>query len=63
VGGGRPRHDWDASWIEVALYAAKHDLDLKHRQELQAHMVAWAAKTLCKPPDDATIRLRLAQLF
>jgi hypothetical protein len=63
AGAAPPRHDWDAFWIEVALYAAKHDLEVRHRPELQAHMVAWAASTSPKPPDDATIRSRLARLF
>jgi hypothetical protein len=63
AGGAPPRHDWDAFWIEVALYAAKNDLDPNYRQELQAHTVAWAAETSSEPPDDATIRSKLARLF
>lgn len=62
--GGRPkRHDWDAFWIEVAWYAAENDLDVGHRQELQQHMVNWTAQEWQDPPDPATIRSRLAQLF
>jgi hypothetical protein len=61
AGGAPPRHDWDAFWIEVALYAAKHDLDPDpaHRRDLQQHMVEWAAREL----DEATIRGRLSRLF
>ncbi len=62
-GGAPPRHDWDAFWIEVALYAAQHDLDPARRRDLQQHMVEWARRELPDPPDEATIRTRLRRLF
>lgn len=62
--GGAPRkHDWEQFWIEVALYAAKNDLDPAHRTELQRHMRAWAAEHWTNPPDDPTIRGRIRRLF
>jgi hypothetical protein len=62
--GGRPaKHDWEQFWIEVALYAAKNDLDPELRTELQRHMRKWAAKNWADPPDDPTIRRRIKRLF
>jgi hypothetical protein len=62
-GGAPPRHDWDAFWIEVALYAAKHDIDPARRRDLQQHMVEWATGELQDHPDEATIRARLRRLY
>jgi len=62
-GGAPPKHDWEAFWIEVALFAEKNELDPTHRSELQKHMVDWTAGTSLKPPDEATIRSRLARLY
>jgi hypothetical protein len=63
LGGAPPRYDWESFWIEVVLYAAKHDLDLEHRNELHRHMCEWAAQNWPAPPDDATVRNRMAKLF
>jgi len=63
AGGATPRHDWEAFWIEVALYAAKNDLNPEHRLELQRHMVDWTAHMWPEPPDPATIRARLKKLY
>ncbi len=40
--------EWNSFWIEVALYAAKHDFDPDpaHRRDLQQLMVEWAAREL-----------------
>jgi hypothetical protein len=56
-------HEWEGFWIEVALYAAKHDLDPEHRRDLQRHMEEWTATQWPEPPDKATIRRRLQRLF
>jgi hypothetical protein len=61
--GRPPRHNWDSFWIEVAIYAAANDLDEMHRSELQTLMVKWAAEHSVDPPDDATIRNKLATLY
>lgn len=63
VGGAPARYDWEAFWIEVALYAAKHDLSPEYRHELHKHMVAWAAREWASVVDEATIRGRLSRLF
>lgn len=62
-GGAPQKHDWEEFWIEVALYAAKNDLDPEHRTELQRHMRAWTAERWTNPPDDPTIRRRIKRLF
>jgi len=63
--GGRPTiHDWDAFWIEVALYAARHDLVRDRRPELQRYMQEWAAnRSDDRQMDDSTIREKLRSLF
>ena len=62
--GGRPaKYDWEAFWIEVALYADLNDLKPEYRSELQSHMRDWCDKTWVSAPDDATIRARLQRLF
>jgi hypothetical protein len=63
VGGRPPTHNWEAFWIEVAHYAALHDLDPQHRAELQRHMESWTAENWPDAPDPATIRSRLARLY
>lgn len=62
-GGRQPSHDWDAFWIEVAWYAAKHDLEIAHRPKLQRHMLEWTGKHSKTPPDEGTIRKKLKELF
>ena len=63
TGGRPPKHNWDAFWIEVAIYADANDLNEKHRPELQTQLVKWAAEHWVDPPDDATIRKKLATLY
>jgi hypothetical protein len=62
-GGRQAKHDWDAFWIEVARYAVKHHMEEKHRPELQKHMEQWTGKISLDPPDEATIRKKLSDLF
>jgi hypothetical protein len=63
--GGRPaRHNWDSFWIEIAWYAAKHDLEaVDDRQKLQRHMVEWTSENWESAPDEATIRSKIRELF
>jgi hypothetical protein len=62
-GGRPPKYDWDAFWIEIAIYAALNNLEEGHRSELQTHMMKWAAEHWADPPEDATIRGRLRKLY
>ena len=61
--GRPPSHDWEEFWIQVAIYAARDDLKLEHRRELQTHMMKWTAEHWQNAPDQATVRSRLARLF
>jgi hypothetical protein len=62
-GGRTPRHDWDAFWIEVALFMADNGRDVQDRERLQAQMVKWTAEQWESPPDPATIRAKLKALY
>jgi hypothetical protein len=62
--GGRPvKHDWDAFWIEVALYAAKEDLQHQYRADLARHMKEWFGRQSPDPPDETTIEKKLKRLW
>jgi hypothetical protein len=61
--GRPPRHDWDAFWIEVVIYAALNGLDEEHRQELRILMEKWTAEHSENPPDETTTRKKLARLY
>jgi hypothetical protein len=67
IGTGRdgrpPKHAWDDFWIEVVIYAAANDLNERDRSELQKHMSKWTAENWVEPPDEATIRAKLAKLY
>jgi len=61
---GRPaRHDWDAFWIEVAIFTALNGSDQADRERLQKEMVEWTSTNWPDPPDPATIRGKLKKLF
>lgn len=62
--GGRPvKHDWDGFWIEVTIWVDLNGLEDSNRSELQKHMQDWFAKRSKTPPDDPTIRGKLAKLY
>jgi hypothetical protein len=62
--GGRPvKHDWSAFWQEATIYAASNGLELENRSELQTHMENWTAAQWREPPDEATIRKKLRELY
>jgi hypothetical protein len=64
TGGKPPKHDWDAFWIEVALYASKNDLIGVERTELQQHMERWSAEHMSDPtPNPATVRAKIKKLY
>jgi hypothetical protein len=63
VGGSPPKHDWEAFWIQVAIWAARNDLVKEDRPRLQKHMTDWTATQWPTPPDPATIRKKLSALF
>ena len=63
LGGRQATHDWDAFWIEVAWYAAKHDLDRQHRPDLRRHMENWFTTASMNPPDGSSIDKKLSALF
>jgi hypothetical protein len=62
--GGRPvQHDWDAFWIQVAMFAAENGLYAEERTKLQRHMQDWTAQHWPEISDPATIRARIRRLF
>lgn len=61
---GRPvEHDWEAFWIEVAVRMGLNGLEDVTRRELQTYMQIWCAEHSTNPPDDSTIRRKLAKLY
>jgi len=63
-GPGAPvKYDWDAFWIEVALWTAEWNLEEQDRTRLQKHMEGWTAETMSPAPDASTIRGKLAKLY
>jgi hypothetical protein len=64
TGGKLPKHDWDAFWIEVGLYASENDLLFGvERTKVQRHMVQWSAEHMSDPPPDpATVRAKIKKL-
>jgi hypothetical protein len=62
-GGRPPKHDWDAFWIEIVLFAADNNLEPEDRLKLQKRMEEWTAERWSDPPDTTTIRKRLKRLF
>ena len=63
AGGRPPKHDWDAFWIEIVLFAAKEDIQPGDRERLRQHMNEWVAKNSKDPPEESTIAKRLKRLF
>jgi len=64
IGGKPPRRDWDAFWIEVALYVSANDLFQTERTEVQRHMAEWSAEHMEDPaPDLATVRAKIRKLY
>lgn len=61
--GRPPQHDWDAIWIEVALFMADNGSDTQDRERLQTQMAKWTAERWKTPPDPATIRAKLKALY
>jgi hypothetical protein len=63
--GGKPtKHDWDAFWIELALYASANDLFDVERTEVQRHMEQWSAEHMSDPtPNPATVRAKIKKLY
>ena len=66
-GGGRPTtRDWDAFWIEVAIWCEKNGFGDEDRQRLQAHMENWCSEHAGDPDTPThpqTIRARLTKLY
>jgi hypothetical protein len=62
--GRPPKHDWDAFWIEVAIFASGNDLiEDAAQRELRSHMVQWSAEHMGFPaPDPTTVRKKLQKL-
>lgn len=65
-GGAPARHDWDAFWIEVAIWCEPNGFGPGERTRLQAHMTEWAAINATNPDNPlnpSTIRKKLKALF
>lgn|GEM_PF-3112507 len=67
IGGGRPpTRDWDAFWIEVAIWCEGNAFGDQDRQRLQSHMEDWClehAGNPDKPTHPQTIRAKLGKLY
>jgi hypothetical protein len=63
AGGAPVRYDWDAFWIELAIWTENNGLEEFDRSRLHRHMVVWAARQWSDPPDESTIRGKLKRFY